>query len=141
MQYVQEQLNKNLGIQITLEPVTFQIRLQKMTSKDFDIVMALWGADYMDPMTFMDLWLTGGGNNHTSWSNKAYDEAVKVAQLSEDNVVRMDAMAQAEKILMDEMPVAPLFFRTRNVVIKPNIKGVVTIPLGNNVDFYGAYIE
>lgn len=141
MQYVQEQLNKNLGIEITLEPVTFQIRLQKMTSKDFDIVMALWGADYLDPMTFMDLWLTGGGNNHTSWSNKSYDEAIRVAQISGDEVVRMDAMAQAEKVLMEEMPVAPLFFRTRNVVIKPNIKGVVTIPLANNVDFYGAYIE
>lgn len=140
-QYIQEQLSKNLGIEITLEPVTFQIRLQKMTSKDFDIVMAIWGADYLDPMTFMDLWLTGGGNNHTNWSNKAYDEAIKVAQISADPIVRMDAMAQAEKVLMDEMPIAPLYFRTRNVVIKPHIKGVVTIPLAHNVDFYGAYIE
>lgn len=135
---IQEQLNKNLGIDVVLEPVTFQMRLQKMTSKEFDMLFAGWGPDYNDPMTYMDLWITNGGNNHTSWSNTSYDKFIQTAQITSDKAIRMDAMSQAEKILIDEMPIVPLFYRSRNYIVKEDIKGVVRRMAGADVDFYWA---
>jgi oligopeptide transport system substrate-binding protein len=140
-QYFQEVLRKNLGVEVTPDTVTFQVRLQRMQSKDFDFIMALWGPDYMDPMTYMDLWVTNGGNNNTNWSNPRYDAAIKTAQNSADQKVRMDAMASAEKILIEEMPVAPLYFRYRSYVAKPWLKGVVKRPFGQETDFYWATLE
>ena len=62
-QGIQENIRKNLGIETVLETVDFKTRLEKMRNMDFDIVYAGWGADYDDPMTFLDLWVTGAPYN------------------------------------------------------------------------------
>ncbi len=140
-QYYQEQLSKKLGIDVRLEPLTFQIRLQRMTSKDFQVVLAGWGPDYNDPMTYMDLWITKGGNNHTSWSNSEYDRLIELAYNSSDQAERMDAMAKAEKILLTEFPVVPIFFRSRNALVKPNVKGAIFRAVGTETIFDYTEIE
>ena len=140
-QYYQEQLSRKLGIDVKLEQVTFQIRLQRMTSKDFQAVLAGWGPDYNDPMTYMDLWITTGGNNHTGWSNTEYDRLIDLAYNSSDQEERMDAMAEAEKILLTEFPVVPTFFRSRNALVKPNVKGVIFRAVGSERIFDYADIE
>ncbi|BDU49643.1 peptide ABC transporter substrate-binding protein [Haliovirga abyssi] len=140
-QFYQEQLRTNLGIEAKIEQVTFQIRLQRMSSKDFQIVLAGWGPDYLDPMTYMDLWVTGGGNNQTSWSNPEYDKYIETAQKSSDNAVRMDAMAAAEKILAKDFPVAVTFYRNRNRLVNPKLKGVKFRSVGSETDLYWAYLE
>ncbi|MGM0507958.1 MAG: peptide ABC transporter substrate-binding protein, partial [Fusobacteriota bacterium] len=140
-QFYQEELRKNLGINAKIEQVTFQIRLQRMTAKDFDIVLAGWGPDYNDPMTYMDLWVTNGGNNHTSWGDEEYDALIDKAYKSSDNDVRMDAMMEAERILVDEFPIAPTYFRNRNVLVNPKLKGVEFRAVGAERDYYNAYLE
>jgi len=137
-QYYQEQLRTKLGIDAQIEQVTFQIRLQRMTAKDFQIVLAGWGPDYNDPMTYMDLWISGGGNNHTSWGSKEYDKLIDKAYVSSDNTVRMDAMAKAEQILVDEFPIAVTYYRNRNKLVKPRLKGVEFRSVGAEMDFYRA---
>lgn len=139
--YLQEELKKKLGVIAELEPVSFQIRLQKMQNKDFDVVASGWSPDYNDPMTFMDLWVTNGGNNHTAWSNAKYDELIKKAMTSGDTAERMDAMAEAEKLLMEEMPVGPIYYRNRNALIKPWVKDVKISAVGAEFDFYWTHIE
>ena len=140
-QYYQEQLSKKLGINVKLEPVTFQIRLQKMTSKDFQIGMAGWGPDYNDPMTYLDLWVTDGGHNHSSWSNAEYDRLIELAYNSFDQDERMDAMAKAEEILLTEFPIVPTFFRNRNALVKPNVKGVVFRAIGSDTIYDFAEVK
>ena len=138
--FLQEELRKNLGVDITLEPTTFKNRLQKMRQKNFDFIYAGWGPDYNDPMTFVDLFTSWNPNNHTVWKNNKYDALIKEAMDSPDNEVRMKAMAEAEKILMDEMPVAPLMFTSRIFLVQNYVKDVV-FGLGAHPSFYWSYIQ
>lgn len=134
-QFYQEQLNKNLGINVQLEPVTFQIRLQKQANQDFDVVLSGWSPDYNDPLTFMDMWVTGGGNNDMKWSNAEYDELIKTAQNSTDNQLRMDDMAKAERILADESIIVPTYSRARNVLVSKKIKNMRFGAVGSETRF------
>ena len=139
-QYIQEQLHKNLGINVALEPNTFQGRLQKMSQNDFDMVYAGWSPDYNDPMTFVNLFVTGTGNNYGDYSNLDYDKLVEFANSSPDNEKRMEAMNKAERILMKEMPIAPLYYSYRIWLVKPWLKDVAIRLSGVEVSFYWAYI-
>ena len=140
-QFYQEQLKVSLGLNIQLEPVTQQIRVQRMSSKDFQIVLAGWGPDYNDPMTYLDLWLSTSGQNNSNWASKDYDTLIAQAKVEADPAKRMDILAQAEKLLMEELPIVPTFFRQENALIKPNVKGVVNRALSPETDFRFASME
>lgn len=122
--YVQEQFKTILGVDLEINQQTFQSRIEKMNSHDFSIVFAGWGPDYNDPMTFMDLWLTGGGNNHTSWSNAKYDELIKNAAKEADATARTNMLIEAEKILADEMPVGYVYCRVRDYAVSDRVSGI-----------------
>ena len=138
--YLQEELRKNLGVDIVLEPTTFQNRLQKMRQKNYDFTYAGWGPDYNDPMTFMDLFTSWNPNNDTGWKNEKYNNLIKKAMDSPDNDIRMEAMADAEKILMNEMPIGPLMFTSRVFLVQKYVKDVV-FGLGAKPSFYWASIQ
>lgn len=123
-QAAQEMWRNNLGIEIQLENADFQVKLDREKAGDFHISRAGWIGDYVDPMTFMDLWLTDGPFNDASFSNARYDELVKSAQNTTDQKVRMEAMREAEQILMDNMPVAPIYFYTQPYAQKPYVSGI-----------------
>lgn len=140
-QGVQEMIRKNLGLPIEIEAVDFKTRLQKMRNKDFQIVFAGWGADYDDPMTFLDMWVTDGPFNDVMWSNPSYDKLIDVAKTSSDEAVRMKAMSQAEKILIGEMPIAPLYWPAWNYVEHPYVKNVIRKTVGSDYEWKWAYTE
>ncbi len=133
---VQEMWRKNLGIDCTIESMPFKARLQRMTAKDFQVVFAGWGPDYNDPMTFIDIWITNGQNNHTYWSNATYDDLVAKAKVELDPTVRMKAMYDAERLLMAEMPIIPTYFRARDWTQQSNVSGVVRRAVGGDPDLY-----
>ena len=124
-QFYQEQLKINVGIDVTIEPLTFQIRLQRMSAKDYDMAIAGWSLDYMDPMTYLDLWLSNSGQNNTLWGNAEYDKLIGEAKASGDNALRMDAMAKAEKLLMEELPIVPIYYRKKVALHKPFVIDVI----------------
>ena len=140
-QYLQEELRKNLGVNIILDQNTFQERLLKMQQNDFDFVYAGWGPDYNDPMTFLSLFMTGGGNNHGRYSEEEFDNLLEQANSSQDNDVRMKAMAKAENKLLTDMGIAPLYYSSRNWLIKPWLKDSIIRMTGPYVSFYWAYIQ
>ncbi|SHE30594.1 oligopeptide transport system substrate-binding protein [Desulforamulus putei DSM 12395] len=140
-QAVQQMWKKNLGIEVALQNVEWQVYLDRQAQQDFDITRTAWSPDYLDPMTFIDLFVSNGGNNNTGWSHPAYDRLVSEANSTGDQKTRMEAMHKAEKILMDHMPVMPIFFYTHPVLIKENIKGVITPSFGTYADFKYAYVE
>ncbi|MBC7341257.1 MAG: hypothetical protein H5U02_02200 [Clostridia bacterium] len=131
----------NLGIQVEIQSVDFKTRLEKMRNKDFSMVFAGWGADYDDPATFLDLWVTGGDFNDCYWSNPKYDELINKAKASSDQKERMQALAEAEKILLQELPIAPVYWRAWPFVDKPWVKGIVRKAVGAEFDFKWAYTE
>ena len=123
--FVQEQLKVNLGITINVESMPFKSRLERMSNKDFSIVFAGWGPDYNDPMTFLDIFETGNGNNHTSYSNKKYDELLAKVRKENDAKTRFGYLVELEKILMDELPIGPIYWRSKDYVVSGKIKSGV----------------
>ncbi len=137
---VQEMWKKNLGIDVELQNAEWQVYLDNQTKLNFQISRAGWIGDYIDPMTFVDMFVTGGGNNETGWSNKQYDALVEKAKKSSDPKERMTAMHEAEKILMDEMPIIPFYHYVRVRLISKNVKGWAE-PLTSGMDLREAYVE
>ncbi|WP_040204541.1 peptide ABC transporter substrate-binding protein [Neobacillus jeddahensis] len=125
--FIKDQLEKNLpGLKITIEAVPFKIRIAREDAEDYDLLMGGWGPDYADPMTYMDLWVTGGGQNHMSYGNPEFDKLIKSA--NEELVATPDdrwkALQDAEKILLeDDAAIAPLYQRSVNILINPKVKG------------------
>ena len=124
--FVQEQLKKNLGVEIKVESMPFKSRLERMSNKDFSLVFAGWGPDYNDPMTFLDMFQTGNGNNHTSYTNPAYDELLTKARAELNKDTRFGYLMDLEKTLMNDLPIGPIYWRSRDYVVSGKIaSGVV----------------
>ncbi|MCT8138008.1 peptide ABC transporter substrate-binding protein [Anaerobacillus sp. CMMVII] len=121
---IQEMWRKNLEVNITLENVEFQVKLDREKAGDFQISRAGWIGDYVDPMTFIDLWHSKSPFNDARFNNSEYDKLVELAQSTMDQSVRMKAMHDAHEILMEEMPVIPIYFYTKPYTLKPYVTGV-----------------
>jgi oligopeptide transport system substrate-binding protein len=125
VEFIISQWQTNLGINVVGDPVPHKLRLENSKNRNYDVVVSLWGADYNDPMTFLDMWITGGEFNEADWSNPQYDALVKSAQAEIDPAKRTKSLVDAEKILINEMPVAPLYFRSLPYLVKPNLQNVI----------------
>jgi oligopeptide transport system substrate-binding protein len=141
LEYLVSQWSTNLGIKVDASPMPHKNRLDKELAKDYTIVSTLWGADYNDPMTWLDMYLTGGSFNTQDWSNAKYDELVKSAQANTDKAARAKQLVEAEKILMDEAAVFPLYFRSSPFVIRPTIEGLILPPYGIDFELKWASIK
>jgi oligopeptide transport system substrate-binding protein len=137
---IQEMWKKNLGIDITLTNQEWGVYLESRNTGDYDISRAGWIGDYVDPMTFLDMWVTGGGNNDTNWGNPEYDRLINIAMNSTDQAERVTAMHEAENILMEELPIIPIYFYTRPYLMKPWVKDMVRLVTGH-IDLKHTYIE
>ncbi len=123
--FVQEQLKVNLGIDLTVESMPFKSRLERMSNKDFSIVFAGWSPDYNDPLTFLDIFETGNGNNHTSYSNPEYDELLNKVRSELDSKTRNEYLIELEKMLMEEQPIGPIYWRSRDYIVSGKIESGV----------------
>ena len=128
---IQQMWRKNLGIEITLYNQEWKVYQDSQISKNYQLARAGWIADYIDPHTFLDLWQTDGGNNHTNWSNADYDRLLGSALGAKSTEARFEIYQQMEKILVDELPILPIFFYTRARLQSPNLKGYYTTPIDN----------
>ncbi len=123
--YFQEQWRKNLGLSVEVRPMPFKSRIAAMQSKQFEIVFAGWSLDYNDPNTFLDLFVSGGGNNHTSYKNPAYDKLVADAAKEADADKRAAKFIELEKILLTDYPIGPVYWRMRDYTTSAKLTGVV----------------
>lgn len=125
-----------LGVQVELENQDWSVFLVERKEGNFSIARHGWIADYNDPMTFLDMWMTGGGNNDAQYSNPKYDELIQAAKASSDQEERMKLMHEAEAIAIGEdFIVAPIYFYTNSHMMKPNVQGMYYTPLGYH--FFG----
>jgi oligopeptide transport system substrate-binding protein len=91
-------------------------------------------------MTFLDMWVTGSGQNNAGYSNEEYDSLIAQAKAEQDGEKRTELLRQAEDVLMGDMPIIPIYYYTNVVCAKDNIKGFVKSPLGAML-FREAYVE
>ena len=128
---LQQMWQKALNVTVQLQNQEWNAFLETRKNGDFQIARNGWIADYNDPISFLDMWLTGGGNNDGQYSNPEYDAAIKEAKSSADPAVRMAAMHRAEDIIMGEdWALGPIYFYTNSYMMKENIKGAYYTPLG-----------
>lgn len=114
--FIQNQLQEHLGLVMTVESMPFKSRLQAQANLDFDMCLALWGPDYNDAMTYLDMFTSESGNNHTGWANADYDALIEAALMEGDLAKHQELLVQAETLLMEEMPIAPVYFRVRDYI-------------------------
>ncbi len=131
---IQKQWEENLGIHIKLLNQEWKVYLNSQRKLDYDICRAAWIGDYLDPNTFLAMFITGGGHNRTGWSNARYDRLIEQAERETNPAKRMALFRAAEAILMDELPILPIFFYHYQNLIHPSIRGHRNNPL-NSFDF------
>ena len=119
---IQQMWNRELGVHVLLVNQEWKVYMDTRRKFGFGICRAGWTADYNDPMTFLDLFVSGGGNNNTGWSNAGYDSAVAEARRA-TGAARLEAFQRAEALLAAELPILTLYhYRTVNLV-HPRVQG------------------
>ena len=144
IEYLQDTIEKTLdGVKVTLSPVPFSVRLDRSNAGDFDTVMGGWGADYADASSFTDLFTTGNSYNRGQWSNKEYDAAVEAAGTTNANDPdkRWEDLVNAEKIIMNEQGVIPVYQKAEAHLRATKVKGVVAHAAGAQYDYKWTSIE
>jgi oligopeptide transport system substrate-binding protein len=121
-QAVQEMLRKNLNVTLNLEDMEYGVMLERRGKKNRQYIMAYhrWIADYVDPANFLQLFTLADSNNH---NNPAYDALIKEAQSITDPAKRFDKLREAEAVLMDDMPLLPLYYMTNTIMVQDYVKG------------------
>ena len=122
-QAIQEMWKKYLNIKVTLKNQEWKVYLFATHARDYDIARMGWSGDYNDPNSFLDMWITGGGNNRTGWSDPAYDSLIAQASLCSDQARRFALFKQAEHLLLDQLPIIPIYFFTNDFLVHPSVKG------------------
>ena len=140
-EYYQATLKKRLGLDIRIDKQIFKQRLAKMTSGDFDMVLAGWGPDFDDPLTFADLFASWNLNNRGRYANPELDAQVSIAQNSMDPRTRMDAFGEIQRILIEDAAVLMNYERGVVYVTDPRLNGLVRRAVGPDPDFTHVHIQ
>lgn len=120
---VQAQWKRALGIDVRLQNQDWGRYLASRRQGEFWIARAGWIADYIDPNTFLEMMTSNNPNNNSRWSDLVYDRLVAQAQIEPDEQRRLEYFRQAETILLEEMPLVPLYFAVTRAMVRPSVKG------------------
>ncbi|MDM5297523.1 peptide ABC transporter substrate-binding protein [Bacillus pumilus] len=143
--FIKDQLEKTLpGLEINMQSVPFATRIDRDKKEDYDLQMAGWGPDYLDPITFSDLFITDGGNNKMGYSSKTYDQLLEDAsgKLAAQPDERWKTLQEAEKVLLEEdAGLSPIYQRSANYLINDSLKGFVIHKVGPEFSYKWLKIE
>lgn len=140
--FLQSEYKKNLDIDISLATQPYSGRLDTMRAGDYQMAVNRWGADYNDSMTYLDLW-EKPSNPHFrgNYTSEKYDELVASAKTEADDKVRMDKLLEAEKMILEDGAVGPLYYDGLSYLQKPYLKGLVTHPYGASPELKWATVQ
>jgi len=128
-------------LEIRIDKQIFKQRLAKMTAGDFDIVVSGWGPDYDDALTFGDLFASWNLNNRGRYASEEMDEQIRIAQSELDPLKRMEAFAEIQRIVHEDVVMIPMYERGWSFVVDPRLKGFKRRAVGPEVDYNFAYID
>ncbi|MDA1067615.1 MAG: peptide ABC transporter substrate-binding protein [Verrucomicrobia bacterium] len=118
---IQQMWKSELGVNIELINMEWKVFLDTRSSGDFQIARSGWGSD-TDYGGYMSLFTSDSGNNPTGWSNRIFDQLYQLSTVAIEPSERMKIIQEAEAILLDELPVMPIYFYTRNYLVDPRLK-------------------
>ena len=119
---IQQMWKKNLNINVTLQNQEWKVYLDRQRQMDYQISRAGWTGDYPDPNTFLDMWTSWSQQNQTGWSDTKYDALIRKAAITKDPGARLEVFQEAEEILMDQLPIIPIYIYTRVYALHPAVK-------------------
>ena len=120
---IQQMWQVNLGITVQLVNTEWRVYLDREMTGDYQISRAGWIGDYEDPNTFLDTLRPNRGNNKTGWENQEYDALIAAANSTNDQTLRFELLNQAEKLLISEMPIIPIFIYVKAYQISSDVVG------------------
>lgn len=139
---LKEQIESTLpGVTLNLKVEPKKQRVEDIQAGNYEVCLTRWGPDYADPMTYLGMWITGNSNNYGLWSNADYDAIIAdctTGAYITDAAARWNAMFDAEKIVMDEAVIAPLYTKADANMIKSGVSGIEFHPVALNRVFKNA---
>ena len=120
---IQEMWKQELNINVTLVNQEWKVYLDNQRRLNYGVSRTGWIGDYVDPNTFLDMWTSWSQQNQTGWKNAEYDGLIRKAAESRDMEKRLEYFQRAEEILMEEVPVIPIYIYTRVYALSPNVRG------------------
>lgn len=140
-QAVQQQWNKTFGIHVALDGSESQVFLDKVKTGNYEIAMGSWYADIRDPINFLEIFKSKDNpTNLTFWQNEAYSKLLDESSMELDPKKRKEILVDAETLLIENMPVVPIFHNSYNYLKAPNVQEVYFSPLGY-LDFKNAKVS
>ena len=138
---IQQMWQKDLGIEVELVNQDWKVYLSREMVGDFQISRAGWIGDYVDPNNFLDMFICNGGNNRTGWCNQEYDNLIlKVAPAVKSHEERLEIFQTAETMLLNDMPVIPIYTYTSIQLIDPSVKNFDS-NIMNHAYYKDIYVE
>lgn len=137
---IQQMWRRDLGLDIRLVNQEFKVVFASRRTGDYQILLGSWTADYLDATTFLDMWRGDSGNNHTGWSDPAYDALSNRANTIADPAVRAAILAEAETLVLDAAPIIPIYFNTHVYLLHPAVKGWQPTPMDHS-DYRYVWLE
>lgn len=140
-QAIQQQWQDILGAKVALEGLESKVFFDRLKQKDYQIASGSWIADFNDPINFLEIFkYRMDSTNNTNWENGVYRDLLSISNQVAIPEKRKELFRQCEQILIEEMPIIPLYHMAMNYVQNEHLKGVVVSPLGN-IDFKWAYLS
>ncbi len=131
-QAVQAMFRDTLGIEVEIENKEWNAYLVAMQQLDYDIASAGWVGDYLDPLTFLEMWTPGNGNNNTGWDSPSYVSLLQQSFREPDPARRFEQLHQAETLLVSEAPILLIAWQARNYLAHSAVQGWHPLLLSNN---------
>jgi oligopeptide transport system substrate-binding protein len=131
-QAVQAMFRKNLGIEVEIDNKEWSAYLVAMQNLNYDIALGGWIGDYLDPLTFLEMWTPGNGNNNTGWKNQDFVDLLQKSFKETDSNRRFEELRHAETILVGDAPILPIAWQARNYLVHPSVEGWNPLLLADN---------
>ncbi|QAS70216.1 peptide ABC transporter substrate-binding protein [Oenococcus sicerae] len=138
---IQQSWQQLPGLTVKEKLVPFKQRLQDQENSNFQVMLAAWYADYAEPQTFLNLFVTGGPNNDGKWTNKAFDQTITDATTTNalNAKARTANEVKSEKILYDQSAMNPVYWVNSAVLSNSKVKNVHFFSSGSSYYYMDAY--
>lgn len=131
-QALQQQWQEAFGIQVQLQHTELKALLQLLTTRDYSFAQFHWMVQYQDPMNILERFkYSDNAKNYAGWENAAFIECLNESNMIEIPEKRLDLLEKAEKLMIDEMPIIPIFHWSSAFVMKDYVKNFNLVPVGN----------
>jgi oligopeptide transport system substrate-binding protein len=134
-EYFQAQLKKNLGIDLKIERQILKVAIAKQFAGEFDLASSSWFGDFQDPVAYLEILVSTDKNNRGKYVNTKYDAQIAQAESTADPRKRMDLLAKAEAIALEDAAILPKSESVEAYILSPKLKGVIRRGTGADPDF------